>query len=90
MRKFYSNVGNKIKILAQFGAILGIIVVIAGIVVSIGESPEAGIALAVSGLFLILGSLPMYAFGQITEDVREIRNSTNGSSCKIDNDLPQL
>ena len=89
MRKLYSNVGKKVQALAKFGGIVGIVSIVLGIILLFVET-VAGVALGVLGLILVLGSLPMYAFGQITEDVHEMRNCANGTTNKIVNDLPEL
>ena len=89
MRKLYSNVGKKVQTLAKFGGIVGVISVVLGIILLFVET-VAGVALGVLGLILVLGSLPMYAFGQITEDVHEMKNCVAGTSGKIVNDLPEL
>ena len=94
MKKLYSNVGKKIQALAKFGGVIGVVCIIIGIITLFSGSGQpgemAGIVMIVGGVVLVLSSLPMYAFGQITDDVHEIRNCTNGTANKIVNDLPEL
>ena len=71
----YSNVGKKIKMLALITGIIGMLAVIVGLILLLvgcgGEDDLliVGPIVAGSGLVLWVSTWPLYAFGQITEDV---------------------
>ena len=80
----YSNVGKKIKTLALITGIIGILAVVVGLFLLLtgfgGEDDLliVGPIIAGSGLVLWVSTWPLYAFGQITDDVHN--NLGKGSS----------
>ena len=75
----YSNIGKKVCGIAKFCGVIGMIGIIAGVIcfiVGIMEDDTlmiAGISVIVSGFACYIGSWPLYAFGQITTDVHEMK-----------------
>jgi hypothetical protein len=74
----YDNIGGKLKTVAAVTAWLGI----AGgglIGLTAGGSMGLGWPMVIIGisvaLMSVIGSYPMYAFGQLVEDVRAIKNA---------------
>lgn len=94
----YHNIGDKVCTLAKFCGLIGIIVAIAGVLcfcVAFETSEDvlfivSPILIAV-GIVCVIGSWPLYAFGQITNDVHEMRMNTsvNVSAMQF-TDLPEL
>lgn len=81
MKGIYANVGEKLCKLAKFFGFVGIVVVIVGLAMLIwgvvdGEDALffSGPAAIASGIGCIIGSWPLYAFGQITTDIQTMRN----------------
>jgi len=77
----FDNVGRKIMTLAKIIGIIGVIAAVVfaiflviGLVSSDDEFWIIGLIGMGSGLVLFVSTWPLYAFGQITEDVRAIRN----------------
>ncbi|MDY3281525.1 hypothetical protein [Dysosmobacter sp.] len=77
----YSNIGNKLQGLAKVIGTIGLIfsvvfVVLLAFALLDGEDELLLISLpgVVVGLTTLVSSWPLYAFGQITNDVREMRN----------------
>ena len=93
MKKLFSNVGRKLQKLAGLCAICGIIALVVGVICMLtgwSDMVALGIALLIIGISSIIGALPLYAFGQITDDVHEIRNSFKANLTSSINDLPEL
>ena len=76
----YSNIGEKIQKLAKICGIFGILCITGGLIFLVGlflESEEwawpieCGIILY--GVLSFIGSWPLYAFGQITNDIHAMR-----------------
>ena len=80
MDRFFKNVGRSVQILAIVYMILGFAGVVTGIIMLCvgGDELIAAIALG-AGIVLMISSLPLYAFGQITSDVRAIKENMNGN-----------
>ena len=78
---WYSDVGNKICALAKICGILGIVVGVVGAILCIvlalitggGEFIALAPAVAVSGIAAVISSWPLYAFGQLVQDIHTIR-----------------
>jgi len=98
MKKMYSNIGDKVCKAAKICGFIGIIAAVVGLVclfVAIANSEDVlfivGPALAVLGVACLIGSWPLYAFGQITNDVHAMRtNAPAKTSAKQFSDLPEL
>ena len=76
----YSNVGKKIKTLALITGLIGMLAVVVGLfLLLIGDDLLiVGPIIAGSGLVLWVSTWPLYAFGQITDDIHN--NAGKGSS----------
>lgn len=92
----FNNIGNKVCGVAKFCGFLGLIAMIIGglmLIFAIMDGEDfllftSPIVMA-SGLVCIISSWPLYAFGQITNDVREIKNKMNSAKISA-NELPNL
>ena len=78
--KMYSNVGKIILVLAKIIGVVGVLAVaggvIASIVILIADSTydlPIAIGVLIGGIVLFISSFPLYAFGQIVDDVHYIR-----------------
>lgn len=95
MKKLYSNIGDKVCAVAKICGIIGIVLMLIGIYVAIDSYNDieliGGIATIVLGASSLIGSWPMYAFGQITNDVHAMRTSAPAKSVAPQfSDLPEL
>ena len=95
MKTLYKNIGDKVCKIAKFCGLIGVIGVVVGVILICinlvtWDDFIAGIASTISGLMLIISSWPLYAFGQITNDIREIKNNTATGNGTVSNDLPEL
>lgn len=71
----YSDVGKKIKTLATVCACFGVIISIAlGAVLMINEALMGLLLIACGCICAWLGYLTLYAFGEITDCIQDIRN----------------
>lgn len=75
----FENIGNKIMLLAKIIAWIGIIIsIISGFVIMVSQE-ELFFGFITGGLgvlFSWIGSFMIYAFGQLVDDVSEIREKT--------------
>lgn len=79
--RVYSDIGNKICALAKICGVLGLIVGVLGAVVLVlltlilGDEEAIFLApvVAVSGIAAVIASWPLYAFGQMVQDIHMIR-----------------
>ena len=93
MKKLYSNIGDKVCKVAMVCGCIGIVCAIIGFFIWAGNSFDeiAGLILAAIGVFCLLSSWPLYAFGQITNDVHAMRTSAPAKvSAPQYSDLPEL
>lgn len=98
MKKLYSNIGDKVCKVAVFCGCIGVACVIIGlfcllIAFTAGEDVLLilGPAVAVLGVICLISSWPLYAFGQITNDVHAMRNSAPAKATAVQfSDLPEL
>lgn len=94
----FKDVGETLKVLAKIIAVLGIIVASIAIVALIGEilylfdidNPIILVIPITIGLSFIFASIPIYAFGQITNDVKDIKNKLIDDSQEKNNDYSDL
>jgi hypothetical protein len=77
----YSNVGERICAIAKWTGKLALLDVVVGTVIGvcafIGGDEEwglGGLLIAAGGLVVLASTWPLYAFGNITNDIRDIRN----------------
>ena len=85
MKAFYKNIGKKLQSLAKFIGGLGLVCVALGIVCMLfgiddDEFLIIGLISAGSGFATLISSWPLYAFGQITDDIAAIRASVTNST----------
>jgi hypothetical protein len=90
MNKLFKNIGRSVQILAIICAVIGLGGIIAGIILCFTTDELIGAIVIVAGAVLIITSLPIYAFGQITCDVREIKENMLGATAVTFDDLPEL
>lgn len=98
MKKLYSNIGDKVCKVAIICGGIGIACTCIGILTTLiafanGESDMliVGPVAAVLGVICLISSWPLYAFGQVTNDVHAIRTSTTEQPLTAKfSDLPDL
>lgn len=83
----YSNIGGKLRKLAEVLSVVGWISIVIGFVLIIsgftsssfgqGIALIIGLILAVIGLLEIISTWPLYAFGQMVDDVHALRNDNH-------------
>lgn len=78
----YSNIGHKLRTVAKVVGMIGFVIVGIGLLVmlmatgyrlAVGLVP--GLICITVGLLLYVSTFPLYAFGQLVDDVNYIRNS---------------
>ena len=89
-RLIFGNVGKTLCNLALFNVLLGFIGAFIGIICVVNGEEMVGIILLVAGVIVFLSSIPMFAFGQITTDVHEMKKNTCNKTNLAFNDLPKL
>ena len=84
MYELYSNIGNKVCALAKFCGICGVICAVLGLIAALYGFMDSyeeffifGIFAAITGTLSLVSSWPLYAFGQITNDIHEMKNKIN-------------
>lgn len=92
--KMYSNVGNKLRTLARLCGVIGIvcaaICVLAEVITMFDEfNGIVAVSGLVLGLLCVVSSWPLYAFGQLVDDVHAIRGGGAGKAPASD-ELPDL
>ena len=94
MKKLYSNIGDKVCKVAQICGIIGVVCAVVGLICLLvfvfGYERLAlipGVVLAILGIASLISSWPLYAFGQITNDVHAKRANV---PAKKFSDLPEL
>lgn len=98
MKKLYSNIGDKVCKVAEICGRIGAVCAAIGLVVSVicisgGEYETLifGVIAAVLGIVSVISSWPLYAFGQITNDVHAMRTSASQKTNATQfSDLPEL
>lgn len=91
----YGNVGRKLKILAQVCGIIGIVCFLLAFLIELLTMFDAfnGLLLLTMGLLgilCIISSWPLYAFGQLVEDVQLIRSGASKQKDADADELPDL
>lgn len=98
MKNLYSNIGDKVCKVAKVCGFIGLACTVIGalcLAIWYFAYEDAmlivGPVLMILGLACLIGSWPMYAFGQITNDVHAMRmNAPAKASAKQFSDLPEL
>ena len=95
MKKLYSNIGNKVCAVAKVVGAIGCVALVVGLIVLIflGSEEEFlifGAISAVSGLVSVITSWPLYAFGQITNDIRAIKTNVSSQTKTDTSELPEI
>ena len=79
--KLYENVGGKVRVVAKVIGVVGCLAMVVGLVWAIGamvtgEDWAVPIALGIlgGGFVFLVSSWPIYGFGQMIDDVNNIRN----------------
>lgn len=90
----YDNIGSKLRTVAMVCGIIGVIGAGIGLLALLTGGGAIGLAAIVSGLLALISSWPLYAFGQITDDIHAMRNGTAAptgqTAAAVDDDLPEL
>ena len=93
----HKDVGVKLCKFAKLMSILGVLAIVVGIVllpIMIANGEVGGLIAAVccivGGFLFIAGSMFLYAFGQITDDVHSLATQQGGNVSTVANDLPEL
>ncbi|WP_294553257.1 hypothetical protein [uncultured Pseudoflavonifractor sp.] len=96
MKKLYSNIGKKLTTLAMVCGGIGIFCIAVGVIVELLTFFDSfnGILLlscGLGGLLCLLSSWPLYAFGQLVDDVHQLagNGSIQASASPVD-ELPEL
>lgn len=92
--KMYSNVGGKLRTLARICGIVGIVcaaICVLAEVVTMFDTFNGIVAVSglVLGLLCLVSSWPLYAFGQLVDDVHAIREGSTGKA-PVSDELPDL
>ena len=91
MKKFFANVGKKVQAYAKLNAVCGMVITAIGIVLPMfNDALFEGMALIMFGLVAICMSFPLFAFGQMVDDVHEIKGYISKMDYNTVNDLPEL
>ena len=96
MNKLYTNIGKKLRTLAMVCGGIGIFCMAVGIIVELLTFFDSfnGVLLlscGLSGLLALLSSWPLYAFGQLVDDVHQMAgNGAVQTSADPADDLPEL
>lgn len=91
MNKLYSNIGTKVCRLAMFCGLLGIVGMIGSIILFAAEGAEIGIIALLSSVVCILSSWPLFAFGQMTNDVHKMAaGGVKQKNAVFSDELPEL
>ena len=85
----YENIGNKLMLMAKLCLVAFPVVTLVLFFVLLAYSvPGSWVCLPV-GLLLTLSCFPLYGFGQLVQDVHEIR-TTSSTIPASEDDLPSL
>lgn len=76
----YDNIGSKLRTVAMVCGIIGVIGAGIGFLALIAGGGAVGFAAIVSGLLALISSWPLYAFGQITDDIHAMRENAAAPS----------
>ena len=94
VKRFYSNIGNKVCKVAKVCGAIGIVCAIIGLICLIYGLCDnemtvviCGASSAVLGIVSLISSWPLYAFGQITNDVHAIRSKTVGRQSSMGDEM---
>ena len=93
----YTNVGDKLCTVAKVCGFIGVVAAAIGLgatflgIVVDDDLLYTGIPALVSGLLSLISSWPLYAFGQITNDIQEMKKNVSGKpTAKPASTLPEL
>lgn len=95
MDKLYTDIGDKLKMLAKICGTVGIACGVIGILVMVvtgfdDESVILGLVSIVSGIITLVSSWPLYAFGQLVNDVSIIKNKAPKEETVEAFELPEI
>ncbi len=88
----YSNIGHKLRTVAKVIGMIGLFIMLTGAILILISNSEyfdviLGCRCLIIGLLLYISTFPMYAFGQLVDDVRQIKDSMNSET--IDNSVDE-
>ena len=81
MEKLYTNIGGKLRTLAKICGAIGIVCFCIGVLI---------LTLGILGLLCLISSWPLYAFGQLVDDVHKMSGGSVISGGSASDDLPEL
>lgn len=95
MNKLYSNIGKKLRTLAMVCGGIGLFCIAVGVVVELLTFFDTfnGVLLVScggGGLVILLSSWPLYAFGQLVDDVHQMAGSGSVQKAAEADQLPEL
>ena len=73
----YKNVGKVLCVMARIIGIIGLLAVVVGLIWTLSADPWMRwlpLIILGGGVVLFISSFPLYAFGQLVDDVHIIRN----------------
>ena len=93
MDVLFSNIGNKLMLLAKILAGIGIVCFCIAVVIEVVTLFDAFnglllLSMGLSGVLILVSSWPIYAFGQLVNDVH--RMSAGGAARPAPDQLPDL
>ena len=95
MKEFYTNIGDKLQMLAKVCGVIGLVGAAIGVLLMLlsgfdDEAIAAGLVCIVSGIASLVSSWPLYAFGQLVNDVHSMRAGANAENRYDDYELPEI
>ena len=95
IKKLYSNIGDKVCAVAKVVGGIGCLAFIVGLIMLILSVAEEYILIfalivLVAGLIFVIASWPLFAFGQITNDVRAIKTNLSSQTKTDTSELPEI
>lgn len=85
------TIGKKIEMVAKVCAAIGVIEMIASLIYWMSDGYYLYEALLwVPGVIVIISSWPLQGFGQMIDDIHEIKKNVTKDAYKVENDLPEL
>ena len=95
LNKLYSNVGGKLQVIAKICGIVGLVCAAIGLLLMLysgfdDEMILAGVGCMVTGISCIVSSWPLYAFGQLVNDVHSMKLGANKETEFESFELPEI
>lgn len=89
-KNLFNHVGRTIQNYAIISVIIDIIAVVLLCILTLGDAPFIALIVLACGLgYALIFAFPIYAFGQLVEDIHKTQENTSGKETDID-ELPEL